>query len=136
MKVCRVVVCLVAVMMIAPLVANAQTSEVLTFNVPFDFAVGKTVMPAGHYVVQTNASRNNLMIRNDHHSAVVTTQTIDTSTGTGHSARLLFRHFDGHYVLAEMWGDDQTYGHAVPVVQTGSNTRLAKADVVEVKAGQ
>lgn len=136
MKVCRVVVCLVAVMMIAPLVANAQTSEVLSFNVPFDFAVGKTVMPAGHYVVQTNASRNNLMIRNDHHSAVVTTQTIDASAGTGHSARLLFRRFDSHYVLAEMWGDDQTYGHAVPVVQGGPSTRMAKADVVEVKAGQ
>lgn len=136
MKVCRVVVCLAAVMMIAPLLAYGQTSEVLSFNVPFDFAVGKTVMSAGHYVVQTNASRNNMMIRNDHHSAVVTTQTIDSSAGAGHSARLLFRRFDGHYVLAEMWGDDQTYGHAVPVVQAGSSTRMAKADVVEVKAGQ
>lgn len=135
MKVCRVVVCLVAVMVIAPLLAHGQ-SEILSFNVPFDFAVGKTVMPAGHYVVQTNASRNNLMIRNDHHSAVVATQTIDASAGTGHSARLLFRRFDGHYVLAEMWGDDQSYGHAVPVVQAGPSTRLAKADVVEVKAGQ
>ena len=135
MKVCRVVVCLVAVMVIAPLLAHGQ-SEVLSFNVPFDFAVGKTVMPAGHYVVQTNASRNNLMIRNDHHSAVVTTQTIDSSAGTGHSARLLFRRFDNHYALAEMWGDDPTFGHAVPVVEPAGGAKLAKADVVEVKAGQ
>jgi len=134
-KVCRVVVCLVGVMVIAPLLAHGQ-SEVLSFNVPFDFAVGKTVMPAGHYVVQTNASRNNLMIRNDHHSAVVTTQTIDSSAGTGHSARLLFRRFDNHYALAEMWGDDPTFGHAVPVVEPAARAKLAKADVVEVKAGQ
>ena len=137
MKACRVVVCLIAVMMIAPLVAYGQTSEVLSFNVPFDFAVGKTVMPAGHYVVQTD-SRHNFMltIRNDHHSAAVSTQTIDASAGNGHSARLLFRRFDGHYALAEMWGDDPTYGHAVPVVERGTGTRMAKADVVEIKAGQ
>lgn len=135
MKVCRVVVCLVAVMVIAPLLAHGQ-SDVLSFNVPFDFAVGKAVMPAGHYVVQTNASRNNLMIRNDRHSAVVTTQTIDSSAGTGHSARLLFRRFDNHYALAEMWGDDQTFGHAVPVVEHVVRTKIAKADVVEVNAGQ
>ncbi|HZU43202.1 MAG TPA: hypothetical protein VE994_11050 [Terriglobales bacterium] len=135
MKVCRVVVCLAAVLMIAPLLAHAQ-SEVTTFNVPFDFMVGKTMMPAGHYAVQTNASHNNLMIRNEHRSAVVTTQTIDASAGNGHSARLLFRHFDGRYALAEMWGDDPTYGHAIPVVEHGASTRLAKADVVEIKAGQ
>ena len=135
MKVCRVVVCLVGVMVIAPLLAHGQ-SEVLSFNVPFDFAVGKTVMPAGHYVVQTNASRNNLIIRNDHHAAVVTTQTIDSSAGTGQSARLLFRRFDNHYALAEMWSHDPTYGHAVPVVEPAARTKLAKADVVEVKAGQ
>jgi hypothetical protein len=122
-------------MVIAPLVAHGQ-SEVLSFNVPFDFAVANTVMPAGHYVVQTNASHNNLMIRNDHHAAVVTTQTIDSSAGTGHSVRLLFRRFDNHYALAEMWGDDPTFGYAVPVVEPAVRTRLAKADVVEVKAGQ
>jgi hypothetical protein len=124
-------------MMIAPLVAYGQTSEVLTFNVPFDFAVGKTVMPAGHYVVQTDARHNFMLtIRNEHHSAVTSTQTIDSSAGNGHNARLLFRRFDNHYALAEMWGDDQTYGHAVPVVERSNGTRMAKADVVEVKAGQ
>ncbi len=135
MKTYKLVVCLAAVFAVAPLLAYAQ-SEVLQFNVPFDFMVGKAVLPAGHYVVKANFNPNNLTIRNEQHSAVIATQNIDSSAGTGHTARLLFRHFDGHYVLAEMWGDDQTFGRAVPVYAHNVETRMAKADVVEVKAGQ
>ena len=129
------VVCLAAVVAIAPVVAHAQ-NEILIFNVPFDFAVGKVVMPAGHYVVKTTTTLNTFVIHDEHHSAFVNTKTIQTSKGTGHTARMVFENTDGHYALAEMWGNNQQSGRGVTVYQNGNKTKLAKAGVVEVQAGQ
>lgn len=135
MRAWMAVVCLAAVVAIAPVVAHAQ-NEILIFNVPFDFAVGKAVMPAGHYAVKATTTPNTFVIHDEHHSAFVNTNTIETSEGTGHTARMVFENADGHYALAEMWGNNPQSGRGVTVYQNGNKTKLAKAGVVEVQAGQ
>lgn len=134
MKAFKVIVCLTAALAMAPLLAHAQ-SEVLQVNVPFDFMVGKTLMPAGHYEVKQTFAPDEMIIFSQHGSAMFRAEMIQSSAGTGHTARLLFKNFNGRFALAEVWGNDQTCGRAVPV-QAGVATRVAQADVVEVKAGQ
>ncbi len=135
MKAFKVVVCLAAVMTVAPLVAQAQT-EVLQVNVPFDFVVGKALLPAGHYEVKQTFTPDQVVISDQRHSAMFRTESIQSSAGTGHAARLLFKNVNGRFALAEVWGTDQTFGRAVPVDMRTVTTRMAKVDVVEVKAGQ
>ena len=135
MKTWMAVVCLAAVVAIAPVVAHAQ-NEILMFNVPFDFAVGKTVMPAGHYEVKPTTTPNTFVIHDEHHSAFVNTKTMEKTEGRGHTARMVFEDANGHYVLVEMWGNNQQSGRGVTVYQNGNKTKLAKAGVVEVQPGQ
>jgi hypothetical protein len=89
--------------------ANAQSSRTVISNVPFEFAVGETTLPAGEYRI-SRALRNALTIQTSDasDSASRLTNEIEPRKNRQH-ARLIFHRYGQRYFLAEVWsGADST----------------------------
>jgi hypothetical protein len=91
--------------------ANAQSSNKVVADIPFEFSVGYKTMPAGEYGVKAvNSSGNALMIQSADGklAAVRLSDVIERSKRNSH-ARLVFHRYGERYFLAEVWtGIDQT----------------------------
>jgi hypothetical protein len=96
----------------------AQT--VLQANVPFDFALGQSALPAGEYRI-TCSNTGLLMIREigGKHSAMTLSTPSLTTPPSGHSTRdagmLLFQRYGDEYFLNGVWTPSSREGLAVPV---------------------
>jgi len=91
--------------------ANAQSSNRLVADIPFEFSVGYMAIPAGEYSVKpVTAAGNALMIQ----SADGTLNAVRLSDETAQTkdkphARLVFHRYGQRYFLAEVWnGTDAT----------------------------
>ena len=85
--------------------ANAQSSNKVVADIPFEFSVGYKTMPAGEYAVRTaNAQGNALMIQsaNGKLAAVRLSDETDRARKNTH-ARLVFHRYGQRYFLAEVW---------------------------------
>jgi hypothetical protein len=87
--------------------ANAQTSNKVVANIPFEFSVGYKSLPAGEYIVQTIASANDAVLvqsADGKSSALrLTESTADKRNKSSH-ARLVFHRYGERYFLAQTWG--------------------------------
>lgn len=96
-------------------VAQRWSSPQLITNVPFDFVVNDTTLPAGTYIVKTHTTGYALMIQNrDHpeHSTMVNNNIILLAPRTTHdSAKLVFSLNNGEHVLhqVKLQGDDHSH---------------------------
>jgi hypothetical protein len=79
---------------------QAQSHEVRA-NVPFDFAVGSKVMPAGHYSFYSEPN-DTIVIRNSDQQISILSRTEDTGTLSGFASQLVFDKFGDHYFLREI----------------------------------
>jgi hypothetical protein len=89
--------------------ANAQSSRTVVSNVPFEFVVGDTILPAGEYRV-SRALRNALTIETPETRGVASRllNDIEPRKDSRH-ARLIFHRYGQRYFLAEVWsGADST----------------------------
>lgn len=95
---------LAAVVFLMPLLASAQLSHTvaITTQVPFEFAVGDRVIPAGNYIVQAaNSASNTLLIRH-----ADTTLRLFSSTYVGETREapetdeLVFHKYGDRYFLS------------------------------------
>ena len=92
--------------------ASAKSVDAMKAQVPFDFHVGNTVVPAGEYTIRTlNADEAALRISDGRHSASINT---NTAQGRAGGARLVFRRYGDQYFLAAVWGAGEA-GRALPV---------------------
>ena len=79
---------------------QAQSHEVRA-NVPFEFAVGNKVLPAGHYTFFTEPN-NTIVVRDTDYQTTVLSRTQDGGTLRSYSSRLVFDKFGDHYFLREI----------------------------------
>lgn len=99
--------------------ANAQqwSEPKLTTNVPFDFVVSGTTLPAGTYVVTTYATGRTLMIQNlnkREFGTMVNNNDVRPSAGeTSKSSGLIFAFDNGHYVLHQIRIEGDTHTHDI-----------------------
>jgi hypothetical protein len=85
--------------------ANGQSRNPARANIPFDFAVGDKVLPAGEYQVSTMTDgREVIMVRSREgkDSAIRLTYTANKSVAP-EKGTLVFRRYANHYFLAEIW---------------------------------
>ncbi len=109
---------------------HAQT--IMTANIPFDFQVGKTVLPAGEYRI--NCSSNLLIFQgNDRHSsALVLASPADRRKPTDNGV-LLFHRYGNSYFLSSVWGANSADG--VTIMKTPREKELARlATAVALRA--
>ena len=98
-------------LMVSTAVANAQTLKVKA-NVPFDFVVGKTTMPAGAYTIDALLpSSSALAIRNrDAKVGSVVLAGSATSYEPSADTHLVFRRYGDRYFLSAIWVQGERSG--------------------------
>ena len=123
----------VAVLVLAG-TADAQTARGITVQVPFDFAAGGKLLPAGRYTVSRVRvdSESALVIRGERGGAA---SFVLTHTGGGSPARasLTFRQHGDRYFLAEVSMPGTSSVREVP--KTGAERRAERELIEEAKAG-
>jgi hypothetical protein len=100
--------------------ASAYGQQVLRVDIPFEFSVANSVMPAGHYDVI--GTPNMLKIYNyaSRNSVLVTTNNIGGGSNESADSRLVFNRYGDKYFLAEVW--------ATPGSPQGSGVIKSKAE--------
>jgi hypothetical protein len=111
--------------------ANAQ-SAVLKVNVPFDFTVNSTFLPAGNYTFSFDTLLPNTLIIQDRAKNVrARAYILRGSIGAGREDSLIFHRFGGEYFLSEVGFDSALDGVSLPVTEperkasAGRNEELA-----------
>ena len=91
--------------------SNAQSSNRIVADIPFEFTVGDRSLPSGQYAVRAANSQGNALIvesKNAKSSAMRLTDPIRPNK-TNEQARLVFHRYGERYFLAEVWsGSDST----------------------------
>jgi hypothetical protein len=113
---------------------HAQSST-MRVDVPFDFAMGKTVLPAGRYAITCANSLLTVREESGKHGAM----TLTTPESIAPALRrqppdkgfLLFQRYGDEYFLSGMWTANSREGHALPKTsrqkELASRERLAGA---------
>jgi hypothetical protein len=91
--------------------------QILKADIPFEFRVGSTVMPAGQYEV--NLSFGNipgmLSLRCYECRATALAKTINADAGQARTeATLVFTSYGDTYFLSAVWSPDRREGNALP----------------------
>ncbi len=103
-----VVVCAVA--------APAGAQEIVTASVPFDFAVGKTVLPAGDYMISQASDPFVLTIENRNGSAAALVATVpDAELQEPRQPELVFVRIGDRYRLERIVVDDEHLVRTIPM---------------------
>ena len=105
-------VLILAVALVTAIASNAQSSNKIVADIPFEFNVGDQALPSGQYAVKTaNSQGDALMIQsNDAKStAMRLTNPIEPDKNKTH-ARLVFHRYGERYFLAEAWSGSSEAG--------------------------
>ena len=94
--------------------AHALTSDKVVANIPFDFTVGNTTLPAGEYVVQRIASPAALFVQNKetYEAATVLVISVEDRSSLG-EAKLVFDRHGNEHSLSQVWSGTLT-GREIP----------------------
>lgn len=86
-----------------------------TADIPFDFVVGSSQMPSGHYTIKSNAQTKHLTVINTdtQKSAFMLTRSLEKLTPDERTVLIFQREADGRHVLHQIWGENNTSGHDV-----------------------
>jgi hypothetical protein len=90
--------------------AYAQSDARIVANIPFEFAVGDKVMPAGEYTVR-HLSYNCLLIRSgDSSTALVFSTNRTRAATTPNESVLVFNRYADQYFLSKVWTSGNDIG--------------------------
>jgi len=86
-------------------VARAQLNDPMKGNIPFDFTVGSTVLPAGHYTVGAlSFGTGVLLLRNSEaKNATIMFRSMAVSATSPQTTKLIFHRYGRTYFLSEIW---------------------------------
>jgi hypothetical protein len=106
--------------------ALAQQSDQLRASIPFRFAVGDKLLPAGDYTIVSGNGSPVVMIRDSHYRAQAMIMSIPGNEPTGaRTSRLVFRvHGEKHY-LASTWNATAGSAREFPETRAEREVELA-----------
>ena len=101
--------------------ASAFGQQILKADIPFEFRVGSTVMPAGQYDI--NLAYGNipgtLSLGCYECRAMTVAKTVNTGTGQAPTeGRLVFSQYGDTYFLSAVWSPGRREGNALPKDKT------------------
>jgi len=111
--------------------SHAQDADVLVVDVPFDFVMASTTMPAGTYRVArlSDDSHSGIVFRGDGNVAVILPKTVEETSIP--KALLTFEHAGDKYFLGKI----ETPGHTYTITTPRPIMALAKTtDITTVPA--
>ncbi len=94
--------------------ALTMTEDKVVANIPFDFTVGQTTLPAGEYVVRRIASPAALLVQNKetYEAASVLVNAVEDRSSLGEAKLVFDRHGNEHF-LSQVWSGNLT-GREIP----------------------
>src|SRR5579863_6037840 len=94
---------------------HAQSSQPLNTNIPFNFVVMGTTLPAGHYIVnQGSAGLITLQSQERKTGAFLSAPAMEC-TGSRTASSLIFHRYGNTYLLSEIWTGGNNCGRQAPV---------------------
>ncbi|MGH9508300.1 MAG: hypothetical protein ACRD2Q_00805 [Terriglobales bacterium] len=96
------------------------------FTVPFDFAVGADVLPAGEYSVQPALSdrSDRILLRSRDGRTVTTIFAVPVKSQQASSqTTLVFKRYGDRYFLSQIWTQGSTVGREVPASSAEQEAR-------------
>ncbi|MGC2660003.1 MAG: hypothetical protein WA324_18755 [Bryobacteraceae bacterium] len=82
----------------------AQSGDRLNVSIPFDFTVGKTMLPAGDYTIDRTFGSPLVFIRDSqYHVKAAAISMPEYSTGKPSDSKVVFRVHGGRHYLASTW---------------------------------
>ena len=94
--------------------AHALTGDKVVANIPFDFTVEKTTLPAGEYTIVRSGSSLVLFVQNKetHEAAFVQAIPVEDRSSLGEAKLVFVRHGNEHF-LSQVWFGTLT-GREIP----------------------
>ncbi|PWU05222.1 MAG: hypothetical protein C5B51_15180 [Terriglobia bacterium] len=89
---------------------QAQVERTLTLHIPFNFVATDKTLPAGDYMVRTNADSTVLLRDGGGRNASFAIAHAALAPGIRKEAKLVFYRFGEQYFLYEIWGGDTAVG--------------------------
>ena len=108
-------------------VSAAQAQEMrVKANIPFDFAVGKQILPAGEYTLVTEGSSSDAVVirSDDSKSAILSLTHACSSSRRSDKTKLVFHTLAGRYFLSQIWTEGNERGRQLP--KSKMEVQLAK----------
>ena len=104
---------------------SAFAQQGMTFDIPFEFRVGTTVMPAGEYKVtqSPNSGLTDIACETCKADARVMTHAGGRNS-TVNQSRLIFSRYGDRYFLSSVWQSGTDAGRLLPV--SGAERELAR----------
>lgn len=101
-----------AVALLMTTAASAQTIKVKV-NVPFDFVVSRTTLPAGEYLVDSMDDHGTVLairsLNSDARNLVMSNSTISLEPAS--QTKIIFHRYGDRYFLYKIWVAGNTIGH-------------------------
>jgi hypothetical protein len=106
--------------------AFAQSSREVRANVPFDFVVNHTTLPAGSYSITTMGGGNQILVVRGLDAPAVrlaNANSIEASTAATRT-KLVFHLYEGRYFLSQIWTEGESRGRMLPKSSLESEVAL------------
>jgi hypothetical protein len=94
--------------------AFAQSHQIKA-DVPFNFIVNRTVMPAGAYTISTVGMGGTLLIRGTDNKVIkLVNANYKQSNGPSARTKLVFHCYGNRYFLSQIWSEGSDRGRQLP----------------------
>jgi hypothetical protein len=122
---------MVALVVVAALATGAVTAQAqsnrLKADVPFEFSVGDSTLPAGSYIAQSTSQQGDVIIIRGLSNGESRMRVSHAVTANGSSqARLVFHKYGQRYFLSEIWGGGESGRQVLKSKQEKALEREAK----------
>jgi hypothetical protein len=97
----------------APLQAGSILNHEMTVTVPFEFAVGDKLLPAGDYTVQLNPERGTVVLRCEGQKPLMLLTARKESRSAPQRGKLVFQRYGTSFFLNEVWSQDNNTGQTL-----------------------
>ena len=115
---------LLVTLAVVPVFANGFEHR-MRANVPFDFIVGDTTLPAGIYTIAMPTLSGTLLIKNvDSGESAIVMSTVVAGSRPSDETRFVFTRYAGQHFLDQVWVVGQRSGDKL--VKSRTEGRLAK----------
>ncbi len=101
-------------LLVVPVVSQVLETT-WTADIPYEFIVAGNHMPAGQYIVKSNAQtmRLTLINKQTRQTAYMLTRNVEKLTADERTVLIFQQQGDGRYVLHQIWGGNETIGHDI-----------------------
>jgi hypothetical protein len=106
---------------------NAEGRQVIKAQVPFDFIVNGSVLPAGECAIEAQGNgQTHLMVSSGSHSVYVLPNATESSA-VSTETKLVFHRYGDRYFLSSISREGNNRGYALPTGKAEKEMRAQKA---------